>query len=114
MKKDKITVEQVKEAFLNTSYGEEFTRAEIIKIVTNLYGVMEVIPSDYCYNRVNDGIDIERNLKEHKCLFEYVSRNRYKYIGAGKRYTGILYHKPKGSAECEVGKIKDGIIKWNK
>ena len=112
MKKDKITIEQIKEAFLNIPYGKEFTRAEIIKIVTDLYGPIEVIPSDYCYNRFNKGIDIEKNLKEKHCLFEYVSRNRYKYIKPGQLYSGNLYHKPKGSVECIVGKLNNGIVEW--
>ena len=56
--------------------------------------------------------DIEKNLKEHKCLFEYVSRNRYKYIGTGQSYTGFLYHHPKGSSENIVGKIENGVVEW--
>lgn len=112
MKKDKITVEQVKEAFENINYDKEFTRAEICKIVTDLYGSMEVIPSDYCYNRVNKGIDIEKNLKDQRCLFEYKGRNRYKYIGAGIIFNGKLYQKPQGEAERVVGMINNSIVEW--
>ena len=111
MKKRKLTIEQVISAFSDISCGREFTRSEIIKIVTDLYGGMEVIPSDYCYNRVNNGIDIEKNLREHKCLFVYVSRNKYRYIGPGKLYTGDLYHKPKGQPESVVGTIIDSVLK---
>lgn len=114
MKKEKITIEQIKDSFLNIPYGGEFTRAEIIKIVTDLHGDMEVIPSDYCYNRVNKGIDIEKNLKENNCLFEYISRNRYKYIGTGQCYSGDLYHQPKGCVECICGKINKGVVEWLK
>ena len=106
----KLTIDQVKNAFENIPVGQEFTRKEIVTIVTNLYGNMEVIPSDYCYNRVNNGIDIERNIKEHRCLFEYISRNRYRYIGVGQPYTGNLYHQAKGTPERIVGKIKNGVI----
>jgi hypothetical protein len=114
MKKEKITIEQVKEAFIKTPYGEEFTRTEIVKKVTDIYGYMEIIPSDYCYNRVNKGIDIEKNLKEHRCLFEYISRNRYKYIGAGQPFNGDLFHKPKSGKEYVVGKVKMSIVEWYK
>ena len=112
MKREKITVELVKDAFENISAGEEFTCSEIKSIVTALYGNMEVIPSDYCYNRTNKGIDIEKNLKEQHCFFEYVGHNRYKYIGAGKLYSGNLFHKAKGRTESIVGKINNNEIEW--
>lgn len=112
MKKEKITIEQVIEVFANVPEGKEFTCAEIKKIVTDLFGNMEVIPSDYCYNRVNDGIDIDKNLREHRCLFEYVKRNRYKYIGVGKLYTGDLKKKPQGKPETVAGKITDSVVEW--
>lgn len=110
MKKEQLTINQVINAFSNIPYGKEFTRSEILKLVTDLYGNMEVIPSDYCYNRVNNGIDIEKNLREHKCLFEYISKNRYKYLGVGKTYNGLLYHQPTGMPECIVGQITNGIL----
>ena len=113
MKKDKITIEQVKEAFENICCDREFTRAEICKIVTDLYGNIEVIPSDYCNNRTNKGINIDKNLKEQRCLFEYIGRNRYRYIGVGKMFSGNLYQKPRGEVECIVGKIKNNIVEWN-
>ena len=112
MKKEKITIEQVKEAFENVADDMMFTRAEIRKMVTDLYGEMEVIPSDYCYNRVNKDINIEKNLKEERCLFEYMGRNRYKYIGAGKLFNGKLYQKPKGEPEQVVGIINDSVVDW--
>ena len=113
MKKD-TTIDKVIAAFENIPYGKELARSEIVTIVTDIYGDIEVIPSDYCYNRVNNGIDIEKNIRENKCLFEYVSRNRYRYIGTGKAYTGVLYHTPKGMSECIVGKITNGVIEWCK
>ena len=110
MRTGKITIEQVIDAFVNIPLGTEFTRSEIVTLVTNLYGNMEIIPSDYCYNRVNNGIDIKKNIADHRCLFEYLGYNRYKYIGIGKSYSGNLYPKPQGEAERIVGKINNSIV----
>ncbi len=73
---------------------------------------MDVSPSDYCYNRYNKGINIEKNLREDRCLFEYIERDRYKYIGIGVLYSGYLYHCPKGGVETVVGIIKNNVVEW--
>ena len=115
MKKDKITIEHMKEVFSNIPYGTEFTRPEIRKMVTDKYGNMEVIPSDFCYNRYNKDVNLEKNLREHRCLFEYIARNRYKYIGTGQLYSGNIYHQPKGSLEYVIGRINNGVVvEWYK
>ena len=59
----------VVDTFANTPINSEFTRSEIIKFVTSKHGCNpdSVMPSDYCYNRLNKGINYEKHLH----LFEY-------------------------------------------
>ena len=109
MLKEKIAIEQAKEAFVNVAKGKEFTCAEIKEIVGN----KNFIPSDYCYNRSNDGINIERNIVECLCLFIYVERNCYKYVGTDYLYEGDFWHNPKGGKEYIAGKIKNRRVIWN-
>lgn len=66
-----------------------------------------VIPSDYCYNRVNSGIEFGMESR----LFIYVERNTYEYVGEGFPYTGLIYHKPKKSkSEIAVGEWINGEL----
>jgi hypothetical protein len=68
MAKEKITVEQAIETFKDIELGQEFTRAEIKYMIETKYGYKDFLPSDYCYNRVNKGINLEKNLREKKVL----------------------------------------------
>jgi hypothetical protein len=63
-----------------------------------------IILSDYCYNRINDGIKFDKH------FFQYCSRNTYKVLEKDYPYTGFIYHRPKGKKEdVIVGEWKDGI-----
>lgn len=57
--------------------------------------VRSVLPSDFCYNRRNDGIEFK---KENR-LFEYVGRNAYRYLGEKYPYTGKIYQRKLGSVK---------------
>ncbi len=96
----------VKEALNEYSVGTIFTRQEIISIVVRKYGhnPTSIIPSDYCYNRINNGIDFDNYLH----IFEYTIDKRYKYLGVNYPYTGKIYHKPKGAVEIVVGQWENG------
>jgi hypothetical protein len=63
-----------------------------------------VIPSDYCYNRINNGIQLNK-----PTVFEYIGNGNYRCYGAGYPYNGTLYHKPKSQNEFAVGKCVNGI-----
>ncbi|TQS75237.1 hypothetical protein DX933_07475 [Ornithinibacillus gellani] len=64
-----------------------------------------IILSDYCYNRYNNGILFNKH------LFVYVNRSTYKYVGENYPYTGLIYHKPKGTvAESIVGEWDKGEL----
>lgn len=49
------------------------------------------IPSDYCYNRRNNGIEYEK--QPH--YFLYLKRGKYKYVGEKYLYKGSPEHNPK-------------------
>ena len=68
------------------------------------------IPTDYCYNRYNDGI----NFKKQPKFFIYVKRGQVKYVGKQYQYTGPIYHKPINSKfEKEVGYCQNGNYKFH-
>lgn len=63
-----------------------------------------VIPSDYCYNRVNKGIAFLK----YPRLFAYIGRGMYKCLGENYPYDGPVYAQPKGSkTEMIVGTWKN-------
>jgi len=62
-----------------------------------------IIPSDYCYNRINDGIRINK-----PAVFEYLGRGQYRCLGLNYPYNGPIYHKPMGLTEFIVGKCVNG------
>ncbi len=104
-----MTIEQeLRITFENTAIGTELTRAQIIDAVVIKFNRNRgsIIPSDYCYNRLNNGIVFEKSLH----LFEYTYNKTYIYLGENYRYTGKIYHKPKSCDEICVGEWIDGEI----
>ena len=51
------------------------------------------IPSDYCYNRKNKGINYDK--QPH--YFLYLGRNRYRYVGKDYVYNGEVEENPRKS-----------------
>lgn len=49
------------------------------------------IPSDYCHNRKNNGI----NYNKQPHYFMYLGRNKYKYVGKDYVYNGEIEHNPR-------------------
>lgn len=47
------------------------------------------IPSDYCYNRTNKGINYDKQPHYFLCL----GRGKYQYVGKDYVYTGEIEHK---------------------
>ena len=95
-------------AFKDVPVGTVFTRTEIVDRVHRLFSRNResIIPSDYCYNRLNNGINYETQLH----LFEYTEDKRYSYLGQECKYTGKVFHHPKGCAEICVGELIDGVL----
>ena len=86
--------------------GHVFSKQEIIRDLYSKYGTEEdsVLPSDYCYNRFNNGAQLS-----NPALFEYIKRGQYRCYGVGYPYNGPLYHKPKGGTEFVIGTCINGI-----
>ncbi len=68
-------------------------------------------PTDYCYNRVNDGIINDGIIDpERPAVFEYIGRGRFYCRGRGYSYSGLIFQRPKGAKKDEVvGCCKNGI-----
>lgn len=98
-------LEKVKDTFENCEIGTVFSRQEIIDKVVLNYGCnpSSIIPSDYCYNRLNNEIDFSNYLH----IFEYLNRSSNKYLGESYK----IYHKPKNGNEIVVGQWVNGNVK---
>lgn len=73
-----------------------------------------IIPSDYCYDRVNKGIKFTKNTR----LLLFLGDGMYGCLGENYPYTGTVYTREKGSIEdIPVGEWKDGEFtkydNWN-
>lgn len=92
---------------LSIDFGTEYviTLQDLYGIFLKKYGTKEgsIIPSDYCYNRVNNGITLKK-----PAVFEFLGNGNYRCLGSNYPYNGAIYHKPKGQGEFIVGKCIDG------
>ena len=82
------------------------TRSELQNIMRQRFNVTpgSVIPSDYCYNRLNNGITLKK-----PTLFEFLGGGRYRCLGENHCYNGPIKHRPRGSSIDEiVGQCIDG------
>lgn len=82
------------------------TRVELLDIMWQRFHTPpgSVLPSDYCYNRVNSGINLNK-----PTLFEFLGEGRYLCLGENYCYNGPIYHRPRGSDRDEiVGQCVDG------
>jgi hypothetical protein len=85
--------------------GEEFFREQIIDLVVIEYPGTNrgsVIPSDYCYNMVNAGINFDFY------MFESLGENegRYRCLRPECSYTGAIYWKGEQVGEWQDGKFR--------
>lgn len=99
-------IEEVIETFRNTNVSAEFSTSEIKKMVHDKFGRTKesVIPTDFCYNRVNNGIDF----CNHPKIFEYIGRGKFRYLGMNYPYSGKVYHQPKKESEICIGEFING------
>jgi hypothetical protein len=99
-----LIYERIKEA-LEGKLGSVVSSSKVKELLKVKYGINEssVIPSDYCYNRINAGIKFDKH------IFEYIERGKYKYLGENYSYTGLIFSKPTGQGkEIIVGEWKNG------
>jgi hypothetical protein len=83
-------------------------RAEMVRQVSVECGCARgsVIPSDYCYDRINDGI----RPREHAPMFVHEGRGLYRFVGRNYPYDGPLYHHPKSGLRQQVGQWVAGRL----
>lgn len=101
---DEKMILAVDELIAACGIGYIATRKELLTLLHDKYGVAEgsIIPADYCYNRINDGI----SLMSKPTLFEYVETGRYRCLGENYPYNGLIYHKDLVVGNCVNGKRK--------
>jgi hypothetical protein len=98
----------IKEKVINV-FGDRvsnnFLREEIIDLIVNGFpgtNPTSVIPSDYCYNMANKGINFDFH------LFESLGERegRYHCIGLKFPYNGAIYWKGEQFGEWKNGKFR--------
>jgi hypothetical protein len=100
---------KIREKVLSVMKGKEeriFSSHEIIDMVLQKFpdtNKSSVLPSDYCYNRINK--DIEKKFRLGFHVFESLNDNLYKYLGQESSYTGPIYWKGKKVGDWLKGKI---------
>lgn len=90
--------------------GQELSAQNIKDAVIEKFGTNEssIIPSDFCYNRINKG-------SREPQMFERTGNGKYKFLGVNYPYNGKIYARPKGSKEdIEVGLCINGKRTFNK
>lgn len=86
-------VEEIEEFIKTMPLNHEFTATWFKKELSKQYNRSEgsYIPSDYCYNRKNKGINYDK--QPH--YFLYLGRNRYRYVGKDYVYNGEIEENPR-------------------
>jgi len=89
--------EQVLHSFGSTT-GRLLTAEEIKTRLMERFETnpASVLPSDYCYNRWNQGISGQ------KPLFVRVGAGEYRYLGPDYPYSGLVYWRPSGATKDRV------------
>ena len=97
---DKIT-SAVQKLISIHGIGHISTTSELKDFIQKQYAIKNgsIIPSDYCYNRVNDGITLTK-----PTLLEYVEYGNYRLLGKDYPYDGVVYHKELIVGHCKNGK----------
>ncbi len=96
--------EQFKELLKNRE-GDIVTNAEVKSKLNKTYATKyeSIFLSDYCYNRINNGIRFDKH------IFEFLGGGEYKYLGEYYPYTGKIFHKPLHQQIKEVGEWINGV-----
>ena len=104
-----LKIKQKVQNIFHKRIGGKFTRAEIIDLIVNNYpgtNRRSVIPSDYCYNRINSGDRFNFH------FFKWLGKDQYLCLGLNYPYTGTISWRPKHEAQDKsVGEWKDGSYK---
>ena len=101
-----MTIREKVKSTLKDHIGKTLSRSEIIDLVIKKYPDTKrngVLPSDYCYNRYNEGI----LFVDH--ILEYCGWDDYKVLGENYCYNGDIFWRKKGEdKDTIVGKWVNG------
>lgn len=91
--KQMSVIDEIEEFIKDFPVGYEFSTTWFKKELNKKYNRSEgsYIPSDYCYNRKNKGINYDK--QPH--YFLYMERNKYKYVGKDYVYNGEIEYNPR-------------------
>lgn len=104
--------EIVAEVISQHGIGYKISAEELKARVSNRFGtkLSSIIPSDYCYNRVNRGIDFINTPR----LFRYIERGMYECLGEGHQCETPIFTRPQGTkSDIIVGTFKKGTLVQN-
>ena len=95
----------------------EFTASELKKLIHDQCDIKlgSIIPTDYCYNRINQGI-IKGNTFDdvRPRLLHYVKYGVFQCIGSNKPYSGTVKARPQGTyKDITVGEWIKGAFSTN-
>lgn len=114
---DVMTIPEQMKQFVNELISErglhcKISRNEIRELVHIRFqrNIDSVIPSDFCYDRANKGVDFYKTPR----LFAYLGNGMYECLGENFPFNGSVYAKGKNEKyEVEVGEWKNGIFTKN-
>lgn len=107
MSNTELFINRINEYVKQNGTDDIMTSSEILSLVEMEDKKGSIIPTDYCYNRYNNGLG---DFKKHVHLFEYTEDKRFRILGDNYKYTGIVLHKPKNGEEIKVGEWEDGEV----
>ncbi len=92
------TIKECVIEYCESSVSKLFMRSDLIDGIAKRFGINpgSIIPSDYCYNRLNAGIRMAQP------FLERIGHGEYKYLGKGYPYTGIVSGCRKGSGSERI------------
>lgn len=98
--------EQLK-AVMDNHPARQLATHAIKNLVAARFGANKnsIVPSDYCYRLVNQGISFNQH------LFIYRSHSKYEYVVANYRYTGTDYERRRGVTNDQlVEEWENGVL----
>ena len=86
-------IEEIEQFLSSMPLNYEFSTKWFKRELSKQYKRSEecYIPSDYCYNRKNKGI----NYHKQPHYFLYLSRGKFKYVGKNYTYNGEIEENPR-------------------
>lgn len=111
---EKTTIDEQMRIITNEIISEYGLHYKIsLKELYELFGARfqtndkSIIPSDYCYNRTNKGLDFQRKPR----LFAFLGDGMYECLGQNYPFNGdVITHPKKSKIEVIVGSWENGVF----